>query len=101
MLIISNKMGFMNFRSYSYVEAYGHRIQTGMRLSSRPLCNKGTWRDIESASIIFARGLGLLLTGDSAGGFPSAFGLNDPACARSIKPREVSVRPTKVCAALA
>ena len=29
---------------------------------------------------MFARSL--LLTGDSAGGFPSAFALNGPACAR-------------------
>ena len=50
-------------------------------------------------SIIFARGLSL--TDDSTGGFPSAFALNGPACARSMKPREVLVRPTKACAAVA
>ena len=60
--------------------------------------NKGTWRDMRSALIIFARGL--LLTGDSAGGFPSAFAFNGPACARSIQPREISFRPTKACAAV-
>ena len=31
------------------------------------------------------------------GRFPSAFAPNSPACARPMKPREVSVRPTKVC----
>ena len=41
--------------------------------------NKGTWRDIRSASIIFARSL--VLIGDSEGGFPSAFALKGPACA--------------------
>ena len=41
--------------------------------------NKGTWRDIRSALIIFAHSL--LLTGDSAGGFPSAFSLSGSACA--------------------
>ena len=35
---------------------------------------------MRSASIIFARNL--LLTGDSAGGFPSTFASNGPACAR-------------------
>ena len=35
---------------------------------------------MRSASIIFARSL--LLTGDGAGGIPSAFALNGPACAR-------------------
>ena len=54
--------------------------------------NKGTWRDMRSASIVFARSL--LLTDDSAGGFPSTFALNGPACARSMK-------PTKGCAAAA
>ena len=61
--------------------------------------NKGTWRDIRLALIIFARSQ--LLIGDSAGGFLSALALNGPACARSMKPREVSVRPTMVCAAVA
>ena len=61
--------------------------------------NKGTWRDMRSASIVFVRSL--LLIGGNAGGFPSAFALNGPACARSMKPREVSVRPTKVCTAAA
>ncbi len=42
--------------------------------------NKGTWRDMRSASIVFARSL--LLIGDSAGGCPSTFALNGPACAR-------------------
>ena len=35
---------------------------------------------MRSASIVFARSL--LLTGGSAGGFPSAFALNGSACAR-------------------
>ena len=54
--------------------------------------NKGTWHDIRSASIIFARSLSLI--GDGEGGFPSAFARGGPARARSMKPREVSVRPT-------
>ena len=54
---------------------------------------------MRSASIVFARGP--LLTGGSAGGFPSAFALNGSACGRAMKPREVSVRPTKACAAAA
>ena len=37
-------------------------------------------RDMRSASVVFARNL--LLTGDGAGGFPSAFALNGPACVR-------------------
>ena len=43
--------------------------------------NKGTWHDTRSASVVFARSL--LLTGDGAGGFPSAFALSGPACARN------------------
>ena len=35
---------------------------------------------MRSVSLVFARNL--LLTGDSASGFPSAFALNGPACAR-------------------
>ena len=54
---------------------------------------------MRSASIVFARSP--LLAGDSAGGFPSAFALSGPACAHPMKPREVSVRPTRVCAAAA
>ena len=42
--------------------------------------NKGTWRDMRSASIIFVRSL--LLTGDSTGGFPATFALSGSACAR-------------------
>ena len=42
--------------------------------------NKGTWHDTRSASVVFARSL--LLVGDSAGGFPSAFAFSNPACAR-------------------
>ena len=42
--------------------------------------NKGTWRDMRSASVVFARNL--LLIGDGAGGFPSAFALNGSACVR-------------------
>ena len=42
--------------------------------------NKGTWRDMRSVLIVFARSL--LLTGDCAGGFPSAFALNGSVCAR-------------------
>ena len=53
--------------------------------------NNGTWRDIGSALIIFAHCL--LLTGDSADGFPPTLALNGPARARSMKPREVSAGP--------
>ena len=59
--------------------------------------NKGTWRDMRSALISFVRSLSR--TGDGADGFLSAFALNGPAYARSLKPKEVSVRPTQTFAA--
>ena len=47
------------------------------------------------ASIVFARGL--LLTGDGAGGFPSAFALNGPTCARDEAKRGLGSSNKGMC----
>ena len=57
---IINRRLLMRSSSFPQQELWVHR-------------NKGTWRDIRPALIIFAHNL--LLIGDSAGGFPSAFAL--------------------------
>ena len=62
------------------LEGLQRRSRPTKNREMHPHRNKGTWRDMRSALISFARSLSL--TGDGAGGFPSAFALNGSACAR-------------------
>ena len=64
----------------SYKRPRTQRIGPTNRCVNRVHRNKGTWRDMRSASVVFARNL--LLIGDGAGGFLSAFALNGSACVR-------------------